>query len=157
MKPEKATMAPYPIKHANKLKMTKSGLRWDQVTCLHHYLNELPIRASEKTEQCRINKRTRTRCTVPPTKTPTQEHGLITAETSSHSPRERQAQTLTFTTCQCTIAASSSTTWVPSTESVNLGRLKTCTSRVPQRRSSTSPTTGSCHLSESSGETTTRM
>ena len=48
---------------------------------------------------------------------------------------------MTFTTCQCTSAASSSTTRVPSTEKVNFGRLRTCTSRFPQRRSSTSPTT----------------
>ena len=89
-------------------KMTQRGLRWGTVTCLHQYLNELPIREFEKTEQCRTSNVTRNRCTLPPTKTPTQKHGLIIAEASPHSPCEKQAQTLTFTTCQRTSAASSS-------------------------------------------------
>ena len=49
------------------------GLRWETVTCLHQYLNELPIRELEKTEQYRNSDRTRKRCTVPPPKTPTQK------------------------------------------------------------------------------------
>ena len=48
-------------------------------------------------------------------------------------------------------AASSSTTWVPSTGRVNSGKLRACTSRFPQMKSSTSPTTLSCHFSENFG------
>ena len=53
---------------------------------LYQCLNELPVREFEKTEQYKTSSRTRKRCTVPPAKTPTQEHGLMIVEVSSHSP-----------------------------------------------------------------------
>ena len=64
---------------------------------------------------------------------------------------------LTFTTCQRTSAASSSTTWVPSTGKVNFGKLRTCTSRFLQMKSSMLATILSCSSSETSGETAVRM
>ena len=59
-----------------------------------------------------------------------------------------------FITCQRISAASSSTTWVPSTERVNFGKLRILISRFLQMKSSTLPTILSCHFSQNSGETT---
>ena len=57
----------------------------DEVTCLHQYLNELPIRKFEKTEQYRTSDKTRKRCTVPPPRTPAQKQSLTVAEVSFHN------------------------------------------------------------------------
>ena len=92
----------------------------------------------------------RQRYTVPPTKTPTQEHVFILAESSSHSVWEKQVRTLTSTTCQRTSAASFSTTWVPSTGRVNSGKLRTWTI-YHKAKSSTSLTTLNSYFKENSG------
>ena len=110
MKAKKATMAPRnaginprePDRASDKNSLTGTGrpsyqareligddderLAMRQGDMLHRYLNELPIRVSEKVDQYRIAKGTRRRCTVPPPKTPTQEHSLIIVEVSSHRP-----------------------------------------------------------------------
>ena len=46
------------MKYKNQLRMTMNGLRRDEVTCIHQYLNELPIRGFEKTEQRKTSDRT---------------------------------------------------------------------------------------------------
>ena len=88
---------------------------------------------------------------------PTQKHGLTVDEVSFHNLWGKQAQTLISTTYQRTSAASSSTTWVPSTERVNFGKLRILLSRFLQMKSSTLPTILSCHFSQICGETTTHM
>ena len=143
--------------HGNQLRMTMRGLRWDKVTCLQQYLNELPIREFEKTEQYRTSDRIRKRCTVPPPKTPTQWHGLTIAEVSCHNPWGKQAQTLISTTCRRISAASSWTTSVLSTRRVNFGKLRILISRFLQMKGSTLPTILTCRFLQNSGETTTRM
>ena len=77
----------------------------------------------------------------PPMKTLMQKPGLVVAKTPSHSPWGKQAQTLTFTTCQRTSAASSSTHGFLQ-QRVNFGKRRTILS---------------CHFSQNSGETTTHM
>ena len=68
---------------------------------------------SEKDAPCHLRRR------------PTQEHGFdYCRSVFPQSRRGRQAQTLTFTTCQRTNAASSSTTWVPSTGRVNFRKAE---------------------------------
>ena len=78
---------------------------------------------------------------------------LTLAEVSSHNPWGKHAQTLTSTTCQRTSVASFSTTWCPSTESVNFGKLRILISRFLQMKSSTLATTLSCHFSQNLGNT----